>query len=147
MIDYGQTRRLTDEERFAIGRVICALDMDSSEERVAEAMRDVGFQIDNEDDVGSMFRYAKIFFDSDQEGIDLGYATPQEYFTSLMAKNALVKIPDSAVFVARASFLFRGMGHAIGMAQIKTAKSWLKHANEALKEANILAELKASIQE
>lgn len=96
MIDYGQTRRLTDEERLAIARVICALNMDSSNERVAEAMSDVGFQMEDDEDDGAMSKYARIFFDSDQEGVDLGYATPQEYFGSLMAKNQLVNIPDSA---------------------------------------------------
>ena len=42
-----------------------------------------------------------------------------------------------SVFVARLSFLFRGMGHAIGGRQIHTSQRWWKHANQALEDARL----------
>ena len=87
---------------------------------------------------------------------------PKEYFKSLMDRNPLLSIPDSAgtfqhvldaylvvgcfihfltftlsssiVFVARTSLLFRGMGNAVGSGQIRTSLRWYKNARKALDE-------------
>jgi aarF domain-containing kinase len=159
LIDYGQTRRLTHEERLGFARVVLALGNGSSDEAVAKVLRDAGFCLKDDADTDTLARYATLFFDSDHESRDLGFATPQLYYASLMRSNPLTVIPDAAseytlvqsvwltaitcpltfscwflcsVFIARTSFLFRGMGTVIGSNAVRTAHRWSKHAHEAL---------------
>jgi hypothetical protein len=40
-----------------------------------------------------------------------------------------------SVFVARVSFLFRGMGHALGGKQIHSSQRWWRHATETCTQA------------
>jgi aarF domain-containing kinase len=96
LIDYGQTRRLSDDERLGLAKVVSVLGQDSPFHAIAKAMREAGFRTEVEYDDAIMVKYAKLFFDSDQESEDQGFATPQLYFVSLMAKNALTNIPDAA---------------------------------------------------
>ena len=97
LIDYGQTKRLSDTERLGLAKVIAALGQDETDSHnIAKAMRELGFRTEVEHDDAVMVKYAKIFFDSDQDGKDLGFASPQLYFASLMGKNKLTRIPDAA---------------------------------------------------
>jgi aarF domain-containing kinase len=96
LIDYGQTRRLGDNDRLALSEVIVALGKGSNATAIAESMRNLGFATNTNDDDEMMSKYATIFFDCDTESKRLGFATPQQYFASLMNANALVTIPDAA---------------------------------------------------
>jgi aarF domain-containing kinase len=95
LIDYGQTRRLGDNDRLALSEVIVALGKGSNTTAIADSMRKLGFTTNTNDDL-MMSKYATIFFDCDTESKRLGFATPQQYFASLMNANALVTIPDAA---------------------------------------------------
>ena len=96
LIDYGQTRRLSDAERLGIARVVAALGQESGSHVIAKAMRDLGFRTEWEQDDATMVKYARLCFDCEQEGKDVGFATPQHYFTFLMQHNRLTDIPDAA---------------------------------------------------
>jgi len=148
LIDYGQTKAISDRERLGIARVILALGggNDGTEsllgmaltnstrvERIADAMRDLGFVTKN-DDSGVLAQYAGLFFDSDEIGKRLyDCPTPQTYFKLLTEMDPLITVPDVAVFVARCGFLLRGMGTMLGK-QIKTSKRWSVYAKQALEE-------------
>jgi hypothetical protein len=110
LIDYGQTRRMEANQRVAFAKVVLALE-DSRDRRahgqhahrchfnatcVAGAMREAGFSTRNNTDDNIMLSYARILFDSDEESEEHGFVIPQEYFASLMHKNPLVAVPDSA---------------------------------------------------
>lgn len=134
LIDYGLTKRLTNDERLALARVVTSLGKDPvNNGEVAGAMRQLGFKtkFDNDD---VLCKYASLFFDSDLEGKKLGYATPQLYLLYLKSLDPMINVPDSAVIVARSSFLFRGMGSMLE-AQLHTAKRWTSHAKDALERA------------
>lgn len=96
LIDYGQTKMLEDDERLAFAQVVVALSHESDDDMVANAMRQAGFAVRNNNDAATLTKYGTLFFDSDLESSRLGYATPQLYFASLMATNPLTDIPDSA---------------------------------------------------
>jgi aarF domain-containing kinase len=159
LIDYGQTRRLDESDRLALAKVIVALDEGSNATAIADLMRKSGFATNDPHDDEIMSKYATIFFDCDTDGKKLGFATPQQYFASLMCANPLVSIPDSAgtyrntsrqmpecvvvshsyaipivskVFVAKNSFMFRGLNNAIGEPPMQTAQRWSQHATQAL---------------
>jgi aarF domain-containing kinase len=96
LIDYGQTRRLSNEERLGFARVVLALGNGSGDETVAKVLRDAGFSLQDDADTDTLARYATLFFDSDHESRNLGFATPQLYYASLMRSNPLTVIPDAA---------------------------------------------------
>lgn len=136
LIDYGQTRRLAKQDRLAIARIVAALgssykDNPNHAAEVADAMRAFGFQSRNNNDE-IIAKQAALYFDSDTEGKAMGLATPQTYLQHLNSIDFMEVVPDPAVFVARTSFLFRGMG-ALLQQQVHTAKRWSKHAVKALK--------------
>jgi aarF domain-containing kinase len=143
LIDYGQTKHFTDEERLGIARVILALGEDHGDgksssqtktERVANAMRDLGFAT-KFDDSEILEKYAGLFFDSDDDGKRLyNCPTPQTYYKILTKLDPLVSVPDAAIFAARCGFLLRGMGSILGK-QIRTSKRWSIYAKQALEEA------------
>jgi hypothetical protein len=76
--------------------VIVALGKGSNTTAIADSMRKLGFATNIPYDDEMMSKYATIFFDCDTESKTLGFATPQQYFASLMNTNALVSIPDAA---------------------------------------------------
>ena len=95
LIDYGQTRRLSDKERLALARVVVAIGTFAKPVEVAEAMQAAGFVARDNDDHEMWSKYAALFFDSDLESQRLGFMTPQLYFVNLMEKNPLIVIPDA----------------------------------------------------
>ncbi|KAL7569008.1 hypothetical protein ACA910_021297 [Epithemia clementina (nom. ined.)] len=134
LIDYGQVRRLTDQERLKAARVVCALANGESNAVVAKYMREFGFQTKKNDDDETLARFARLFFDSDYESKALGFATPQLWFAHLMARNPLINIPEASVFIGRSSFLFRGLAKGVHMPPIRTALFWHENAQKAIDE-------------
>lgn len=131
LIDYGQTRRLTREDRLSLAGVVAALGKGGSTPHdIADAMRNFGFRSrDDNDDI--IAKNAALYFDSDAAGKALGCATPQTYLQHLNSIDPMIDVPDAAVFVARTSFLFRGLG-ALLQQQLHTSKRWRRHAKIAL---------------
>lgn len=95
LIDFGQTKRITNEERLGVARVVNAIGYCLSDDQIADAMRQLGFRTQfNKDEV--LAKYAALFFDSDSEGKMLGCATPQMYFSRLTKMDPLIHVPDVA---------------------------------------------------
>ena len=166
LIDYGQTKTLSNKQRLRIARIVLSLGRKSSQGEIADGMRELGFQTKfNKDD--TLSKYAALFFDSDVAAKAEGCSTPQLYFAKLTSEDPLVHVPDVAskflmksdyfsplvqnleslsdwcifflpsanwkVFVARASFILRGMGTILDK-QVCTASRWVSQAEEALRE-------------
>jgi aarF domain-containing kinase len=103
LIDYGQTKLISNEERLGIARVVSALGNDSSELEIANRMRELGFKTKlNEDKI--LAKYAALFFDSDVDAKLMGCATPQLYFAKLTTLDPLLNVPDVA---SKFSFCFQ----------------------------------------
>ncbi|CAJ1895898.1 unnamed protein product [Cylindrotheca closterium] len=132
LIDYGQTKTLSHEQRLGVARIVLALGRKSGRAEIAKEMRALGFEtkFGNEK---TLAKYASLFFDSDVAAKDEGCSTPQLYFAKLTAEDPLVHVPDVAIFVARASFILRGMGTILDK-QICTASRWMSQAEDALRE-------------
>lgn len=133
LIDFGQTKVLTDEERLQFARIVAAVGGKSDRSKIAGFMREAGFASKTNGNY-CLAEYAGLFFDSDHISKEKGYATPQHYFQYLMETDPLTNIPDSAIMVARCSLLFRGAGSAISR-QVQTCSNWQLHANQALAAA------------
>jgi aarF domain-containing kinase len=85
LIDFGQTKHLEEDERLAFARVVADVGSQAPPEQIAKSMRLAGFRTKDEDDE-TLAAYAGLFFDSDHVSKEKGYATPQDYFQSLMDK-------------------------------------------------------------
>lgn len=95
LIDFGQTKRITDEERLGVARVVAAVGDSHPDDIIAESMRHLGFRTKwNKND--ALAKYAALFFDSDVQGKLLGCATPQMYFSLLTKMDPLIHVPDVA---------------------------------------------------
>ena len=101
LIDYGQTKVLTDAERLGVAKVVVALNREdvtssaSHASEVAQAMKELGFVTKLNDDK-TLTSFAGLFFDSDVEGRERGLATPQLFFAELNKADPLVHVPDAA---------------------------------------------------
>ena len=129
LIDYGQTRTLTTHDRLALARVVVALGKKHlNAHEISDAMRNFGFRSTyNNDEI--IAKFAALYFDSDIAG--KRFSTPQKYLEYLNSMDRMVKTPDPAVFVARTSFLFRGLG-CILQQQLHTSYHWRNHASMAV---------------
>lgn len=95
LIDYGQTKTISDTDRLGVARVVHAIGRGASDTVIAEAMRSLGFQTKLNDDA-ILAKYAALFFDSDVDAKKMGCATPQLYFAKLTTLDPLVSVPDVA---------------------------------------------------
>lgn len=95
LIDYGQTKTLSAEQRLRVARVVLALGRKSGHDEIAKEMRALGFKtkLNNEK---TLAKYAALFFDSDMAAKDEGCSTPQLYFAKLTTEDPLVHVPDVA---------------------------------------------------
>jgi aarF domain-containing kinase len=135
LIDYGQFKILSDKERLAACRIVREIGIDSvrdiDKETLKNAMNDVGFRFRYNKDDDIIRRIASLFFDTDEEKSEFGFPSPQEYLLYLQSKEPIQHIPDSVVFIARTSFLFRGMSALLGE-KVRTSHRWVRFAEEAL---------------
>lgn len=140
LIDYGQTRRLTKHDRLALAGVVAAVGKQQrNPTEISTAMRNLGFDTKLGNDV-NLANFAALYFDSDSIGRKLGFPTPQKWLMHLNSVDPMSEVPDPAVFVARTSFLFRGLG-ALLQQQIHTSQHWRKHAVLALASSGKGAQL------
>jgi aarF domain-containing kinase len=127
LIDYGQFKVLSEKERIAVSKIIKEIGIDHisniNKGAVKQAMVDVGFRFRYNKDDDVIRRIASLFFDSDGEKSEFGFPSPQEYLLYLQSREPILHIPDSVVFIARCSFLFRGMSALLGE-QVRTAHRW-----------------------
>lgn len=131
LIDYGQTRRLEKHDRLALARVVVELGKRNVDVgKVSAAMRNFGFQSRDSNDVNTA-KFAALYFDSDAEGKKEGFPTPQRWLNHLNSVDPMIVVPDPAVFVARTSFFFRGLG-ALLQQQLHTSESWRSPAQRSL---------------
>lgn len=95
LIDFGQMKSITDDQRIGVARVVSAIGHSSSDIQIADSMRQLGFRtkFDRDD---TLAEYGHLFFDSDIEGKKYGCATPQIYFARLNKIDPLISVPDVA---------------------------------------------------
>mmetsp|Transcript_61065 Transcript_61065/g.149504 ORF Transcript_61065/g.149504 Transcript_61065/m.149504 type:complete len:142 (-) Transcript_61065:70-495(-) len=130
LVDFGQVKQISTDERIGVAKVVNDLNTGSTKD-IANSMRALGFETQKNDDT-ILVQYAKLFFDSDSDGKTIwNCPTPQSYFKKLTEADPLTSVPDVAIFVARSSFILRGMGTLLDK-QIETAHAWGKYAKATL---------------
>mmetsp|Transcript_74968 Transcript_74968/g.223383 ORF Transcript_74968/g.223383 Transcript_74968/m.223383 type:complete len:571 (-) Transcript_74968:33-1745(-) len=137
LIDYGNVKHLSLEQRADLGRLIIAL-ADETHAAVCAAATRLGFRTrhGNQD---ALFRYARLWFDRDDKAsITLpGDSSPdhvQVYLERLTNLDPLDDTPQGFLMAARSSFLMRGIGTHLGVS-VRMAKRWRPFAEAAVQAA------------
>ena len=137
LVDYGQVKTLTREERLKVARLMVALsraDARDAAQRagVAAVLRDMGFATArNDPDV--VFENARLFFDRDDPLVTNGRNT-QAYIEELQSRDATKSVGEAYVLVARCSLMLRGLGHMLNQHR-SAAAAWAPVAERVLREA------------
>jgi aarF domain-containing kinase len=118
LVDYGQVKELTKEQRLQLARLLVALarmdDANPSKEdrlHVAKCIGAMGFETKRKDPEVA-FKAARVYFDRDDRVIT-GNRHIQQYIEDLDAEDATTKVVDDFVLVVRANVMLRGLGHML----------------------------------
>ena len=137
LVDYGQVKTLTPQERLQVARLMAAHARADPENprhraRIAALMNSMGFSgCKGDPDVG--YEMSRVFFDADDLLVTKGQNT-QAYIESLQARDPTATVGDAFVLVARCSLMLRGLGHMLNQHR-SAAKAWQPLADEVMRKA------------
>lgn len=125
LIDYGQCKRLTPEERVQIAKLILSVANEESDENVASHFRGLGIRTKN-DSTQFLADFARLMFGSFQpEHLD------HEWHKSLHKKDQVVYFPTELSMVYRTSLLLRGLAMSLQL-NVSVGQQWQHHAQAAI---------------
>jgi aarF domain-containing kinase len=130
LIDYGQTKKLSIENRRLYAKLIIALAEDKRDEVVRIVTEDMGIQTKyNNPDV--LYRFAAFWNDRDSDDIllDMNIQLFMEYLERI---DPIVSVNEEYIICGRVSFLLRALGNAFGM-KTKVSQYWKPYAMRAMK--------------
>ena len=158
LIDYGQTVRLSPEQRLRLARLMLALadappaalaltgsvtaDADAADiavqaaqRRVAAAATDLGFVTRRNSDAG-LAATASFFFDRDPPPDTRSgkRRSPAQTLKALDRFDKLVTIPSEFILAARVSLLMRGSSQLMAQQSVSTATAWRAQAQRVVDE-------------
>jgi aarF domain-containing kinase len=129
LIDYGQAKRMTLQERANLARLVLAL-ADGRRDDAVRLFRACGYVTQHSDD-DLAFRAAVIAFDRDDRDITQGMNV-QAWFELQARLDPVMHWPDEYVMASRNTLLLRGMGIVLGR-PISVAQAWRPTAEAFLK--------------
>jgi len=137
LIDYGQVKNLTKQERLHMCEIIIALANDDKE-KIVNLMKEAGFKSKtmNEDVI---YKYAKVSYDEDNDELTEGKHI-QMFMEDLQARDAIDKLPDQYIMVGRASVMLRGFAHALRQSR-SIAQAWKPIAERVLQQERTKSEI------
>ncbi|GMH61085.1 hypothetical protein TrST_g378 [Triparma strigata] len=139
LIDFGQVKALTWEDRVTLSEMIVAL-VEDDDERIADIIIRAGYKT-KRGDRRLAAKYARIVLDSNDKKYTDGKHV-QMFMEDLQKKDPIQDLPREFVMVSRVSLMLRGLGKAIGQER-SVAQAWVGHARKVLKmEEERKAELK-----
>ena len=130
LIDYGQVKILTKEERLLFCKMIIAL-ADDDKDRVISTLKEAGYRSQKMDE-DIMYKFARVAYDEDNEELTEGKHI-QLFMEHLHDKDPVEHLPQQYIMASRVSILLRGLGHAVHQSR-SVAKAWRPIAVKALQD-------------
>jgi len=130
LIDYGQVKNLTREERLLFCRMIVAL-ADDNKEQICALLKEAGYRSEKMSPE-IMYKYARVAYDEDNEELTEGKHI-QLYMEQLHNNDPVEHLPQQYIMASRVSILLRGLGHAVHQSR-SVAKAWKPIAEKVLRE-------------
>lgn len=134
LIDYGQVKVLTKEERLLFCRIIVAL-ANHDKEGVVSLLKEAGYKTKYMDP-NIMYRFATLSYDEDNPELTEGKHI-QVYMEHLHDNDPVEHLPQQYIMASRVSILLRGLGHAVHQSR-SVAKAWKPIAEQELKKEGLL---------
>lgn len=131
LIDYGQVKRISDDQRRALATLIVAL-ADDDERGAVDAFVSAGFRTKRMDPE-CIFKYATLWFNRDDRAVT-GGVEPMKYYDLLNEADPTVSVPDQLILASRMTWLLRCFGQAVGIPKIRLARDFRAAAVAALDE-------------
>ena len=141
LLDYGQSKKLPDDERLGFASLILALG-EGDPQRVSDAMWDLGIVTDK-NDAKLRTRMAYDMFDTAgtyvcavrAEVMRMRYHRLDVWSPdSPLKQTAISTFPKDLFFVLRVCQLLRGLSNGMGLTEFSTAKQWQAWARQALRD-------------
>jgi len=129
LIDYGQVKKLSEEQRILMCKMIIAL-ADEDKNEVVRLMRETGYRSRNMDPE-VMYTFCKVSFDEDNMKITDGMHI-QEFLEYLEKSDPVENVGRDFIMVSRVTILLRGLAHSLKQSR-SIAKLWKPIAEEQLK--------------
>lgn len=134
MIDYGQVKRISEEQRIVYSKLILAHARNDKEEIINIHFNGLGTITKNKDP--EIAYLMSVFYnDRDTDEIKQG-KNIAEFMDYLEAKDPMISLPEEYLFLSRVNILLRGMGKAFGM-HIRMSKLWEEEARRCLESKGI----------
>lgn len=158
LIDYGQVKVLTKDERLLFCQIIVAL-ADNDKNALVELLKKAGYKTRymvclyilgqlsccmnsyihttaSMQDPNIMYRFATLAYDEDSAELTEGKHI-QLYMEHLHDNDPVEHLPQQYIMASRVSILLRGLGHAVHQSR-SVAKAWKPIAEEELRKKKLL---------
>jgi len=130
LIDYGQVKTLSKEERLLFCRLILAL-ADDDKDAIVKALKEAGYKSQRMDE-DIMYTYARVAYDEDNETLTQSKHI-QLFMEHLHDSDPVEHLPQQYIMASRVSILLRGLGHAVHQSR-SVAKAWRPIAEKVLRQ-------------
>lgn len=134
LIDYGQVKTMSVQERIIYAKLILALARDDRAEIERIHFQEQGV-VTKKNDPRIGYLFACFYNDRDSPDVcgDLNIASFIDYLES---EDPMVKLPEAYIMASRVNIMMRGMGKAFGL-QLRMSKLWEQEAADFLKSQGI----------
>ena len=129
LIDFGQCKRLNEEERQRIARLVISVANEESDEQVALHCRNLGFVTKN-DSTKFLSTFARLMF-----GKFRSEHLKPSWHKSLHDEDEIVYFPSELSMVYRTSLLLRGLAMSFQL-NVSVGEKWREHAQSILNQFN-----------
>jgi len=131
LIDYGQVKAISKENRVLLAKMIIAL-TENDKLEVIRLIREVGYK-STHSNPDLTYIYARLMLDADNKRLTEGLHI-QKFMENLEKRDPIVSLPREFVMVCRVSLMLRGLGHALKQPR-SIASAWRPIAERVLREA------------
>jgi aarF domain-containing kinase len=125
LIDFGQCKRLSEDERVRIARLILSVANNESDEQIATAFRQLNIRTKN-DSAEFLAMFARLMF-----GPFEAQHMDRSWHRKLHAMDRVTYFPTELSMVYRTSLLLRGLALSL-QTNASISEQWRKHAQAAL---------------
>jgi aarF domain-containing kinase len=134
LVDYGQVKRMSENDRISYAKLQIALARDDRKEVVRVMTEEVGFRTrDMNEDI--IYRVGAFWNDRDTDDITMGMNV-HTFMEYLDQSDPPVQVNDEFIMVGRVSMLLRGVANAFGL-KLRVSDYWSHEAAEFLRSRGI----------
>ena len=134
LIDYGQMKSMTTEQRIVFAKMIIAISRDDKPE-IVRIFFDEMRAVTKHRDADTAYKFCCFWNDRDTDDIMSGMNIAN-FLDHLEATDPMLQLPEDFLLASRVSILMRGMGNAFGI-KLRMSQLWEEQARLFLKKQGV----------